>query len=181
MLHLNSTVLPHGPPDRIKTMKQLALSLASVLIIIGCTSEPASLRDEQHSEIVEQLTAMHDSLRLAWMSGDAASQGRYHLAEGMITYDSRRFTGEAFQGWAERTGTDGPKQQVGELRNLQIDVASSSSAHSVFDYEFAFLDSLGNPNKEMVALMTLAWAKADDHWRVLHLHESTYDVEPSEE
>ena len=143
----------------------------------GCGRDPGVLGDADRLEIVEQITAMHDSLRTAWIDGDATAQGRYHLADGIITYDRRRFTGEAFHGWAARTGTNGPKQQVGALRNLQIDVRGREAAASVFDYNYAFLDSLGAPRTEMTALMTLAWVKTDAGWRVLHLHESTFEVE----
>ena len=157
----------------------LASFLALVMWVSGCGGDGDGdvMSGTERLEIVERITAMHDSLRTAWIEGDAEAQGRYHLAEGVITYDRRRFTGEAFHGWAARTGKNGPKQQVGTLKNLQIDVRSRETAASVFEYDYAFLDSLGAPRTEMVALMTLAWVNTDAGWRVLHLHESTFEAE----
>lgn len=158
-------------------MKTCFLSVFVLLMLAtaGCTSDPVPLSDEESQQISQQISVMHDSLKSAWERGDALDLKRYQLAAGVITYDQTRFSGEAFHNWADGKGTNAAKQKVSAFKNLRIDVLSRESAVSSWDFTFAFLDSLGSPGKEKVALMTHVWVKDVDDWRILHVHESTYD------
>lgn len=153
---------------------------AACLILFGGCSDGSILAAEEKAAIVAELETLHESMRTALIEGNATVLGQIHSANGTITYDRSRFSGEAFLGWAERTGTGGRKQQVGPFENLQIDVLSGNAAASVFDFRYAFLDSLGVPGTAMRANKTLTWAKEDGHWKVLHLHESTWEEETTE-